>query len=148
MTVSISLLIMPLSLLSRVWFAFVAAAVHWLAFSFFSTRNTKSLSVCLLLSHVDAILYWLVGYSRCRTFHLSLLNFMLVFLGHYPHLCRCHCKISLLSEVFISPRWQQFGVISKPGEGAPSRSLIKLFKSLGSALIPTVKHVRLQNNAI
>lgn len=127
MIVSVSLLIMPLFLSSRIWFAFVAAGVHWLVFSLFNTMTLGPIQRDFWATEMQSHTGLLVILSQV-TFHLSLLNFILFFLGHYSHLSRCHTKIPLLSEVFISPWWQQFGVISKLGEGALNSTIQITYK--------------------
>ena len=88
--VSPSLLVMSPQMQPRIRFAFVAAAAHcWLVFSL-STRTPRSLSARLLPSHTDPSLYrglWLWCPS-CRTWHLSLLNFIQFLLAHFSRLSR------------------------------------------------------------
>ena len=110
--VSPSLLVMSPQMQPRIRFAFVAAAAHcWLVFSL-STRTPRSLSARLLPSHTDPSLYWglWLWCPSCRTWHLSLLNFIQFLLAHFSRLSR--------SLFLTCPPHHQFSVISKLGAGA------------------------------
>lgn len=74
--------------------------------SLLSTRTLRSLSARLFVSHTDPSLYcalWLC-HTRCRTSHLSLLNFILFSLAHSSGMSGSICKVTLHSDVFTSPR--------------------------------------------
>ncbi|KAK4810941.1 hypothetical protein QYF61_013349 [Mycteria americana] len=74
---------------------------------------------------------------RCRTLHLSLLNFILFLLSHSSSLSRSLCKIALPSEVSTSPpilvsSANLVRVLSIPS----SRSFMKMSNSVGPSIDP------------
>jgi len=97
---------MPLLMQPSVLLAFCATAAHCsLILSLLPTRTPRSLSTELLLSWVDPSLCFTprLCFPRCKTLHLSLLNFTKFLLALYSSLSRSSCRVALPSKVSTSP---------------------------------------------
>lgn len=69
-----------------------------------STRRARPLPTELLPSWVDPSLCCTpgLGFSRCKTLHLSSLNFTMFSLAHYSCLSRSFCMVALPSQASTS----------------------------------------------
>lgn len=86
--------------------AFFATAVNCLLIlSLLSTKAPSSLSTQLLPSQVDSSLFCPpgLGFPRCKTIHLSLLNIIRFLLAHCFSISRSSCRVAVPSEVSTFP---------------------------------------------
>lgn len=103
---SLSLLVIPLLIESSNLLAcFATAAHHCPVFSCFSTRTSRPLSTELSLSWADSSLCQTPGicFPMCKTFHLSLLNFIRFYLAHSSSLPRSSCRMAHPYSVLVPP---------------------------------------------
>ena len=132
---TLPLLVIPLLMEASSLFAYFAAAAHCsLILSLLCTRTPRSLLTQLLPSQVDPSLRYTPGLCslRCKTLHLSLLNFIKFLLTHSSSLSMSSCRVAVPSEVFISSlslislaNFVMVHLISS------SRWLMKIFDSIG-----------------
>ena len=112
-TTSLNLLVTLLLMQPRIQLACWAARTHWqLMLNFSSIDTPKSFSSELLSSHSLPNLYLCLvfPFSRCRTLHLALLNFMRLAWAHLSSLSRSLWIASLPSSMSTTT---QLGVICK-----------------------------------
>ena len=91
----------------RIPLAFLAARAHcWLMINLLSSRTSRSLSAELLSNRSAPSLYWCMGLllPRCRTLHLPLLNFIMLYDIYIKcvYLCRYICRHTCLNIRIIS----------------------------------------------
>ena len=152
---SFCLLVMPLLMQSSILLAFFGAEAKCSLILILSTRTSRSLSAELLSSWVDPSLCCTLGlcFPRCKTLHLSLLNFIMFLVARSSSLSRSSCRVARPSEVSTSPlslvsstNFIRVHLVLSP------RSLTKIWNGIGPNINPwattLVTVCKLENNCL